>query len=909
MSAIQETLSDMRESILASRTQTQTDISGLTTWLESTLIKHLNATSSITERMGVLEKSVETISISTSHRKNIVPDDHFRSLQDTLQQLLDLNRSGKADVAPISQNDIAVQTDLRNQATELAGKAVAKPRNYVDGGAPSQNTDIAESQSCTPAPSAASGSSDTAVNGVCESQAEASQNKTLNGAGCFSTIVQAETCPDTYSKSHTPNESDTSDQSSSHEIPILSKGEDSSIPSRIATPSSQLSYLPLEDIYRQFSPDTTPETIVNAANRNGGNEGEQESDAGTSPSDQYQTPQEFDSSTSQDQGDQTGSQQNEDSESDATDGHARVHTGKPDSGTVAALLREVQNEMRKAALHDQSSFQAFDAQPSRSVQAGTIPDIQSLPAPSPETSYALTTSTSTSALSPKTAVDSTMQSNTGITVTPSSYALDPGNFIEADLAYAESCIELSSNAVALVMEETSNAHAQSSRGSSTGAAMPGDSKSAAKASLSVVNTNLVSSESSDDVIAATKPRADLPRESNSKTIQQMTRARSLSSLSSLSPLPSPEHPSEKVVSLSLPQRERVPVHADLVSGSSLSLLSTGSATATVSPAPRLPYGADPQAIRNGTTRARNPSADAARAQHSPSPEIQIIERPADFDMARVGRKKDKGKGKAKEIEKTQKNSMVKVQEISRGIEKEKEPGRRVKARERGEQESERPRKKQKTEGSARAILSEHPRQPRKRPRKGVENDAGVAGTSRSAIWIEDTPCKWPRIIKGDVAYRREVGLELVLNGLADGMVNSCKDLRSVYTAVTGGITLDVWDFDSGIPVWNQRKSSSVHHARFHNKSELQEWFVERIIGRRAFVSDADEGTSSPKEFFWLVKWDGYPVTSATWEIKANTGDLTRYIADFEVAAELEGHDVDDLWEPTLLNEALGAGWF
>lgn len=40
----------------------------------------------------------------------------------------------------------------------------------------------------------------------------------------------------------------------------------------------------------------------------------------------------------------------------------------------------------------------------------------------------------------------------------------------------------------------------------------------------------------------------------------------------------------------------------------------------------------------------------------------------------------------------------------------------------------------------------------------------------------------------------------------------------------------------------------------------------------------------------------------------NLGSAARYIDEFKVAAELEGHSLLDSWEIVVLNEAQIAGW-
>ncbi len=38
--------------------------------------------------------------------------------------------------------------------------------------------------------------------------------------------------------------------------------------------------------------------------------------------------------------------------------------------------------------------------------------------------------------------------------------------------------------------------------------------------------------------------------------------------------------------------------------------------------------------------------------------------------------------------------------------------------------------------------------------------------------------------------------------------------------------------------------------------DTNEYFVERIIGRRPYDADLAEGVKRPSRFLWLVKWDG-----------------------------------------------------
>ena len=110
--------------------------------------------------------------------------------------------------------------------------------------------------------------------------------------------------------------------------------------------------------------------------------------------------------------------------------------------------------------------------------------------------------------------------------------------------------------------------------------------------------------------------------------------------------------------------------------------------------------------------------------------------------------------------------------------------------------------------------------------------------------------------------------------------------------------------------------------------DTDEYFVERIIGRRPISRQDNSSTKKPNGFMWLVKWDGYVNYSATdvseyadgarlyrykanlstWAADKDLGDCSRLIEEFELAAEIEGRRVEALYEPILLNEAKAAGW-
>ncbi|KAL0960020.1 hypothetical protein HGRIS_011669 [Hohenbuehelia grisea] len=79
-----------------------------------------------------------------------------------------------------------------------------------------------------------------------------------------------------------------------------------------------------------------------------------------------------------------------------------------------------------------------------------------------------------------------------------------------------------------------------------------------------------------------------------------------------------------------------------------------------------------------------------------------------------------------------------------------------------------------------------------------------------------------------------------------------------------------------------------------------EFFVDCIIGRR---NRADV----PDEYIWLVKWLGYPVSEATWELEDSMADPDKLIAEFYHTARRENQETSPR-APIMLSEATNGGW-
>lgn len=76
------------------------------------------------------------------------------------------------------------------------------------------------------------------------------------------------------------------------------------------------------------------------------------------------------------------------------------------------------------------------------------------------------------------------------------------------------------------------------------------------------------------------------------------------------------------------------------------------------------------------------------------------------------------------------------------------------------------------------------------------------------------------------------------------------------------------------------------------------YFVERLVGRES-VGQAG--------YRWLAKWDGYPMSEASWIPEGNvTGHADNLLKQFEEDARREGLDLSE--ELIILSEAAAAGW-
>jgi len=231
-------------------------------------------------------------------------------------------------------------------------------------------------------------------------------------------------------------------------------------------------------------------------------------------------------------------------------------------------------------------------------------------------------------------------------------------------------------------------------------------------------------------------------------------------------------------------------------------------------------------------------------------------------------------------------------------------------------DTQKPRKRRKTEADAGDIVP-GPSKLRKRRRKSLNEAAATTSAcpstmSKDLLEVEDALYEWPAKIDGDATLQRKFV--------------QCDNCDAWYHFGCVGLTADDPRLQEDALFMcppcevsqrqRERKySKSVHDAACARSdcndaaapSERNEWFIDRIVGRRLQWGEGNERNHDPK-FLWLVKWDGWTVRDATWTLQSDLGDVARHIEQFEVAAELEGHDLTNLRDIMVLNEAAVVGW-
>lgn len=348
---------------------------------------------------------------------------------------------------------------------------------------------------------------------------------------------------------------------------------------------------------------------------------------------------------------------------------------------------------------------------------------------------------------------------------------------------------------------------------------------------------------------------------------------SLSSLSSLSLSPPKEPPSTLLpLSLPLPRRNRAP-----------------------------PTGPVQMPVRTASLHSEKRALSRSVGQprgRQPSPDLEIIERP----VISVQRGKTTDVNAAsKSVERLGETHTSEVKGVDR------------------------PHKRRKTEGNTVDLAPV--KRKLGRPRKTLDVVPAMAPSALQPVAnsskhnsISQKPklprsnarCKWPEMIEGDAAFQREFvqcdNCDAWYHFGCVGLIMNDPRLESETEYTCPPCQVSQQDRE-------RRHMDSVHdancarpdcHLEGTAEPDTKEWFVDRIIGRRPQAGD--NVRRADPEFLWLVKWDGFTVKDATWEMPGNLGSAARYIDEFKVAAELEGHSLLDLWEIVVLNEAQIAGW-
>ncbi|KZT65315.1 hypothetical protein DAEQUDRAFT_768977 [Daedalea quercina L-15889] len=386
----------------------------------------------------------------------------------------------------------------------------------------------------------------------------------------------------------------------------------------------------------------------------------------------------------------------------------------------------------------------------------------------------------------------------------------------------------------------------------------------------------------------------LPRKSSQ-------RARSFSPLSSLSPAPSPQITSKRLAA-------RAPI------------LSPSPPPPPRPPLPRrkvrdLPQTQPPASSSNSQTRDAEPVRGHSLVRETSSPDIEIIEKPATFvEKKSKSKSRDADQRKSnKKLERKKAKARQRAIELDSDIEI-------LHPRKRRKTEGDKPAGKgKKSVGSPRRTLG--PEASGNQSRKGKQatkhfpdsspgpQPVTLPTTTKTRKLADDVNCRWPKFIEGDDAYQHEyincdncdAWFHYGCVGLAPDDARLAEQESSFFCPpceVAGRKRKGRHTTEN---------SDAAQCARPDCPSgEENQYFVERIIGRRP--SQTVSGSRGMPKFVWLVRWLGWEVTHATWEFPENLGEHSQLIAEFEVAADLEGKDLSDLHVPVLLNEASSAGW-
>ncbi|KAI0326140.1 hypothetical protein GY45DRAFT_1374166 [Cubamyces sp. BRFM 1775] len=176
-----------------------------------------------------------------------------------------------------------------------------------------------------------------------------------------------------------------------------------------------------------------------------------------------------------------------------------------------------------------------------------------------------------------------------------------------------------------------------------------------------------------------------------------------------------------------------------------------------------------------------------------------------------------------------------------------------------------------------------------------------------------TDCPWPDKIDGDEAYQREF---VQCDNCEAWYHFGCVGLRIGDPRLEPDAQFICPPCESSEAIREQRQGLRFQEAaccrpdcdRPGLASETNEYFVERIIGRRPYDADLAAGVKRPTRFLWLVKWDGWKAEFASWTEREHLGDCARLIEEFEHAAEIEGRHIDKLNSVIVLNEGSAVGW-
>ncbi|EIN08438.1 hypothetical protein PUNSTDRAFT_120793 [Punctularia strigosozonata HHB-11173 SS5] len=162
--------------------------------------------------------------------------------------------------------------------------------------------------------------------------------------------------------------------------------------------------------------------------------------------------------------------------------------------------------------------------------------------------------------------------------------------------------------------------------------------------------------------------------------------------------------------------------------------------------------------------------------------------------------------------------------------------------------------------------------------------------------------QWPTVVKLENDICREfIGCDKCLSWYH----NACVGIMPNDIRLDEDATFLCPPCEAGVRASSKPTNDEFYCARPDCEAPTNEgeYVVEAIVGRR--LDRTSEDTKSP-QYIWLVLWDGYSISYATWE--TDVPNLERHVAKFEAALRKERITWTPWTDGLLLRVAVDGGW-